>query len=130
TSWDSWALVYEDSSLKSELVSSWEESARRYTMTNEAASGPVYVVLADHVSAHEPGCLTYQLSVGEGDPDSLVIFERYISKQYLEEVHWQSEAFKCFGAKVREADLWESKEVTKLHEELPGAFGFMARHNG
>ncbi|KAJ9527512.1 hypothetical protein QJQ45_025757 [Haematococcus lacustris] len=116
-------------------------------MTNEAASGPVYVVLvkarvkpgrmedfkqafkplADYVSAHEPGCLTYQLSVGEGDPDSLIIFERYTSKQYLEEVHWQSEPFKCFGAKVREADLWESKEVTKLHEELPGAFGFMAR---
>ncbi|KAL6759801.1 hypothetical protein V8C86DRAFT_2565005 [Haematococcus lacustris] len=83
--------------------------------------------LADYVSAHEPGCLTYQLSVGEGDPDSLIIFERYTSKQYLEEVHWQSEPFKCFGAKVREADLWESKEVTKLHEELPGAFGFMAR---
>ncbi|GFH11986.1 ABM domain-containing protein, partial [Haematococcus lacustris] len=82
---------------------------------------------ADYVSAHEPGCLTYQLSVGEGDPDSLIIFERYTSKQYLEEVHWQSEPFKCFGAKVREADLWESKEVTKLHEELPGAFGFMAR---
>lgn len=52
---------------------------------------------------------------------------RYTSKEYLEDVHWQSDAFKEFGAKIRAAGLWETKAVTKYWEEAPGAFGFMAR---
>jgi quinol monooxygenase YgiN len=34
--------------------------------------------------AHEEGCLTYQLSTAEVDMDSLCIYERYVSKEYLE----------------------------------------------
>eukprot|EP00197_Chlamydomonas_leiostraca_P014466 CAMPEP_0202861862 /NCGR_PEP_ID=MMETSP1391-20130828/3110_1 /ASSEMBLY_ACC=CAM_ASM_000867 /TAXON_ID=1034604 /ORGANISM="Chlamydomonas leiostraca, Strain SAG 11-49" /LENGTH=146 /DNA_ID=CAMNT_0049541303 /DNA_START=74 /DNA_END=515 /DNA_ORIENTATION=- len=112
----------------------------------ETAKAPVYVVLvtgkvkpgqmgkfkevfkplADHVTEHEDGCLSYQLSVSETSPDELCIFERYVSKEYLEGVHWQSEPFKKFGAACRELDLWEGKTVAKYWEEGPGAYGFMA----
>lgn len=56
---------------------------------------------ADHVLANEDGCLSYQLSVSDTDPDALCIYERYVSKEYLETVHWQSQPFKAFGAGVR-----------------------------
>lgn len=46
-----------------------------------------------------------QFSQLEGDPDSFLIFERFITKEYLETVHWTSEEFKTFGQKMREADL-------------------------
>ena len=47
-------------------------------------------VQAAHVTHEETGTLAYQLSFGE-EPDSLLIYERYTSKEYLETVHWQSE---------------------------------------
>ncbi len=43
---------------------------------------------ADHVTANEDGALSYKLSIAEDDPDSILIFERYTSKKYVEEVRW------------------------------------------
>ena len=101
-----------------------------------AAASPVYVVLvtgklkegqveqfklnfaplAQHVREHEEGCFTYILSTGE-EPDRICIYERYISKEYLETVHWQSEPFKAFGAKNKDTGIeWIEKSVVKYHE--------------
>jgi quinol monooxygenase YgiN len=101
-----------------------------------AAASPVYVVLvtgklkegqveqfklnfaplAQHVKEHEEGCFTYILSTGE-EPDRICIYERYVSKEYLETVHWQSEPFKAFGAKNKETGIeWIEKSVVKYHE--------------
>eukprot|EP00798_Chlamydomonas_sp_ICE-L_P002394 gene2394-8702_t len=81
--------------------------------------------LAEFVEKNEDGCYTYQLSFGNEDPDSLSIYERYISKEYVETVHWQSEPFKAFGAATRAlGDIWETKAVVK-YDETP--VGFMAR---
>jgi len=33
---------------------------------------------AEYVNANEGGCLSYMLSTGEENPDSLLIFERYV----------------------------------------------------
>ncbi len=38
------------------------------------------------MTKHEEGTLSYKLSWGDEDPDSLIIFERYVSKDYLENV--------------------------------------------
>mmetsp|Transcript_28313 Transcript_28313/g.76469 ORF Transcript_28313/g.76469 Transcript_28313/m.76469 type:complete len:149 (-) Transcript_28313:424-870(-) len=83
--------------------------------------------LAEHVNKNEEGCLTYQLSIGEENPDSLVIFERYISKAYLEQVHWASPEFKKFQQNVQKADMWVEKSASKYNEAPTPQFGFMAR---
>jgi quinol monooxygenase YgiN len=101
-----------------------------------AAASPVYVVLvtgklkegqveqfklnfaplAQHVKEHEEGCFTYVLSTGE-EPDRICIYERYVSKEYLETVHWQSEPFKAFGAKNKDSGIeWIEKSVVKYFE--------------
>lgn len=51
---------------------------------------------AEYCALHEPGTLGYELSIREDDPDCFVLYERYESKAYLEDVHWKSEAFKAF----------------------------------
>eukprot|EP00198_Chlamydomonas_reinhardtii_P003955 XP_001693291.1 predicted protein [Chlamydomonas reinhardtii] len=43
--------------------------------------------LATYVEANEPGCLSYQLSFSDKDPDAFIIFERYTTAQYLEDTH-------------------------------------------
>ncbi|KAF5842471.1 hypothetical protein DUNSADRAFT_7081 [Dunaliella salina] len=83
--------------------------------------------LAEYVNANEGGCLSYQLSVGEENPDSLVIFERYISKAYLEQVHQESAAFKKFKEDVLSADMWVEKSASRYYEAPTPQYGFMAR---
>eukprot|EP00124_Ichthyophonus_hoferi_P005524 Ihof_evm2s824 gene=Ihof_evmTU2s824 len=53
-----------------------------------------FKLVADHVKANEPECLTYFVSVGE-EPDTLVIIERYTSKDALVP-HNASAPFKAF----------------------------------
>ncbi|GIL86705.1 hypothetical protein Vretifemale_14953 [Volvox reticuliferus] len=113
--------------------------------TEMASGGKVYVVLvkgkvkegqaalfekcfaplAQHVTRNEPGCWSYQLSWSDTDPDSFIIFERYVSKEYLEDVHWKSEPFLQFRKDLEENGVeWVTKDVTKYYET--GA-GFMSR---
>ncbi|GAX79743.1 hypothetical protein CEUSTIGMA_g7184.t1 [Chlamydomonas eustigma] len=81
--------------------------------------------LAQHVQENEEGALTYQLSTGGDDPNDLCIYERYISKEYLENVHWQSAPFKQFGAKnAADGIHWELKQVIKYYET---EVGFMSK---
>eukprot|EP00123_Amoebidium_parasiticum_P007298 comp18025_c0_seq1/m.18533 comp18025_c0_seq1/g.18533 ORF comp18025_c0_seq1/g.18533 comp18025_c0_seq1/m.18533 type:complete len:106 (-) comp18025_c0_seq1:367-684(-) len=56
-----------------------------------------FKVLADHVQAHEPECLTYVASVGETDPDTIVIYERYTTKEALTGPHNSSKPFQEFS---------------------------------
>ncbi|MEW5301818.1 MAG: hypothetical protein WDW36_004653 [Sanguina aurantia] len=86
----------------------------------------LFTELEKHVRANEEGALSYQLSISEEDPDAFIIFERYITKQYLEEVHFKSEAFKMFGTACRAAGIeYESKNITKYMEG--SAVGYMAK---
>lgn len=54
-----------------------------------------FAPLAQHVAANETGCLSYKLSWDEANPDSFIIFERYVSKDYLEEVHCECKAIQA-----------------------------------
>jgi quinol monooxygenase YgiN len=49
-----------------------------------------FTPLAKHVTENETGCFSYKLSWSDSDPDSFIIFERYVSKEYLEDVHCKS----------------------------------------
>ncbi|KXZ44241.1 hypothetical protein GPECTOR_70g471 [Gonium pectorale] len=86
-----------------------------------AAFEKCFTPLAKYVTENEDGCLSYQLSWGEEDKDSLIIFERYVSKEYLENVHWKSEPFAQFRKDLESNGVvWESKEVYKYYETGPG----------
>ncbi|KAG2442297.1 hypothetical protein HXX76_002383 [Chlamydomonas incerta] len=77
--------------------------------------------LATYVAANEPGCLSYQLSFSDKDPDAFIIFERYTSAQYLEDVHWKSEPFAQFRKDLEAAGVeWVEKSVTRFYENGPG----------
>lgn len=83
-----------------------------------------FAPLAQHVKDHEDGCFTYILSTGE-EPDRVCIYERYVSKEYLENVHWQSQPFKNFGASNKETGIeWLEKSVVKYYET---DLGFVSR---
>ncbi len=45
-------------------------------MAPTRAAPPPPPAQAQHVADNEPGCLCYELSVSDSDPDSIVIFER------------------------------------------------------
>lgn len=47
---------------------------------------------AQHVRQNEAGCLAYEISVADSDPRKILVFERYISKQYYKDVHRTSQA--------------------------------------
>ncbi|GFR40776.1 hypothetical protein Agub_g1390 [Astrephomene gubernaculifera] len=80
-----------------------------------------FAPLAKHVTDNELGTLSYKLSWGDSDPDSLIIFERYTSKDYLENVHWKSEPFAQFRKDLEANGVeWVIKDVTKYYETGPG----------
>ncbi|GIL51689.1 hypothetical protein Vafri_7626 [Volvox africanus] len=84
-----------------------------------------FAPLARHVTRNEAGCWSYQLSWSDADPDSFIIFERYVSKAYLEDVHWKSGPFLQLRKDLEEAGVeWVTKDITTYYET--GA-GFMTR---
>ncbi|KAG2498082.1 hypothetical protein HYH03_003840 [Edaphochlamys debaryana] len=84
-----------------------------------------FTPLADHVTKHEDGCLSYCVCFDDSDPDAFIIWERYTSKEYLESVHWKSEPFAQFRKDLEAKGVqWTAKEVTKYWETGPG---FMQR---
>lgn len=77
--------------------------------------------LASFVDKEESGCLAYKLSFGEKNPNQLIIYERYISKEYLEEVHWKSKAFEKFKSDCAEKNVeWITKEAVMYWETEVG----------
>ncbi|GLC39706.1 hypothetical protein PLESTB_000437200 [Pleodorina starrii] len=84
-----------------------------------------FAPLAQHVTANEAQAYSYKLCWSDSDPDSFIIYERYASKEYLEEVHWKSEPFLQFRKDLEANGVeWITKDVTKYYETGPG---FMAR---
>jgi quinol monooxygenase YgiN len=62
-----------------------------------------WAVLAQHCrSSREPNCLSYELIVNEEDKNTVLIYERYVSKEDLTITHNNGEAFKAFGKWVGE----------------------------
>lgn len=77
--------------------------------------------LATYVAEHEEGCLAYELCMSETDPDAFIIYERYTNKEYVEAVHWKSDAFKTFQATLREAGVeWLVKQRVQYIERDVG----------
>ena len=61
--------------------------------------------LADDVRSKEPNCLSYELCENEEDPNSIIIYERYIAKTDLTGKHNEGVVFKAFGKRLGEQDL-------------------------
>ena len=61
--------------------------------------------LADDVRSKEPNCLSYELCENEEDPNSIIIYERYIAKSDLTGKHNEGIIFKAFGKRLGEQDL-------------------------
>ena len=53
-------------------------------------------------SAAEPNCLSYELCVSEEDPNTILIYERYSTKEDLSITHRNTAAFKAFGKWLNE----------------------------
>jgi quinol monooxygenase YgiN len=53
-------------------------------------------------SSAEPNCLSYELCVAEDDPNTLLIHERYVSREDLSITHRGTAAFKAFGKWLNE----------------------------
>jgi quinol monooxygenase YgiN len=61
--------------------------------------------LAADVKKREPNCLSYELCAGEEDENSIIIYERYVSKADLTLTHNEGIAFKAFGKRLGEGEL-------------------------
>ncbi|PRW33870.1 ribosome-binding factor A [Chlorella sorokiniana] len=71
--------------------------------------------LAEHVRANEEGTITYQWLQSDSDPLKCLILERYTSKQYLDDVHCQSEPFKAFfSGYLEEQSPWRKAHPFEL----------------
>lgn len=98
-------------------------SACRHGRAKPVTPGPLVPALpsccrhcpqAEHVTKHEEGTLSYQLSWGDEDPDSLIIFERYVSKDYLENVGVERER-KTHG-KSEHLDMQRERDVLMYYD--------------
>lgn len=86
-----------------------------------------WAALAADVKAREPNCLSYELSESTSDPNSIIIFERYVAQRDLEVTHNEGLVFKAFGKRLGEGELKGlvvSREKTFYVES---DVGFMAR---
>lgn len=78
--------------------------------------------LAKHVLLHEPGTLSYELSVGDSDPLRVLVFERYRTKDDYH-LHKASKPFEEFHNALRESKIeWTVKEGQSYYET---GVGFM-----
>ena len=64
-----------------------------------------WAALAADVKANEPNCLSYELCEDAADPDSIIIYERYVSPHDLDVTHAAGAAFKAFGKRLNEGEL-------------------------
>jgi quinol monooxygenase YgiN len=76
--------------------------------------------LAQHCRAHEPGTLSYECAVSDKEPDVVVIYERYVNKAYLTEVHQKSGPFLGFKAALAESGFVLDKSGESFVESNVG----------
>jgi quinol monooxygenase YgiN len=53
-------------------------------------------------SSAEPNCLSYEMCVSEEDPNTILIYERYVAREDLSITHRNTAAFKAFGKWLNE----------------------------
>jgi len=86
-----------------------------------------WAALAEDVRKHEPACLSYELAEDTEDPNSIIIYERYLSKRDLDETHNSGAVFKAFGKRVGEGEL-KGLVVSKTKNFfIESNVGFMSR---
>ena len=56
--------------------------------------------LAKFCLENEPNTLSYELAYGEEDPNEIIIYERYVTKSDLVDVHHKGAAFLAFGKRI------------------------------
>eukprot|EP00878_Enallax_costatus_P011027 GHUV01011517.1.p1 GENE.GHUV01011517.1~~GHUV01011517.1.p1 ORF type:complete len:119 (+),score=28.69 GHUV01011517.1:109-465(+) len=83
---------------------------------------PAFRPLAAHVAQSEDGCSAYELSVSTEDPDRFIIYERYVNKDYFEQVHVQSESFKTWQKACEDAGVEWLEQSIKMYEEQDVGF--------
>ena len=79
-------------------------------------------ILADYCKQHEPNTVSYEASISdkEGEDNVILIYERYLAKKDLTDIHQKSAPFLEFQAKMKELDLIESKEGSSYYETNVG----------
>lgn len=83
--------------------------------------------LANHVLMHEPGTLSYELSVADSDPLRVLVFERYRTKDDYH-MHKASKPFEDFHNGLRESKIeWAVKDGQSYYET---GVGFMCVATG
>ncbi|KAK9808346.1 hypothetical protein WJX73_004395 [Symbiochloris irregularis] len=80
----------------------------------------LWTELALFVAKHEPQTLAYELAEADNKPHSLLIFERYTSKEALTEIHQKSAAFQYF--KEQTSSITATKTGQSYYET---ALGYM-----
>lgn len=55
-----------------------------------------WLPMVEQVKANEPGTISYELCMGDTEPQKLLVYERYVDKAAYEEVHRNSEAMLKF----------------------------------
>lgn len=65
--------------------------------TLEAFKARWAVLAANCRSSKEPNCLSYELCIKEDEPNTVLIYERYKTKEDLTVTHNAQPAFKAFG---------------------------------
>ena len=80
--------------------------------------------IAAHCRTYEPSCLSYELYQDEKDPNSAIIFERYVTEQDLTVTHRQSAPFLALRQRSQEAQLVKESKSRGYHE---AGIGFVSR---
>ncbi|CAL5221850.1 g4110 [Coccomyxa viridis] len=79
--------------------------------------GEVFTPMTQYVKDNEAGhTYAYKLLKAEGSPLHLTIYERYESRSYWKDVHEQSQAYKDFVQRVKDAKLEIEQSVSVFYE--------------
>uniref|UniRef100_A0A061S0G9 Dimeric alpha-beta barrel n=1 Tax=Tetraselmis sp. GSL018 TaxID=582737 RepID=A0A061S0G9_9CHLO len=74
--------------------------------------------LARYVREHETGTLAYEVSISDIEPRKILIFERYISKEYFKEVHRTSEAFLAFKDSISQFSFEDEGGHSYIEQDM------------
>ena len=79
-------------------------------------------ILADYCKSHEPNTVSYEASISDkpGEENVVLIYERYVAKKDLTEIHQKSAPFLEFQTKMKDLDIIESKEGSSYYETNVG----------
>jgi quinol monooxygenase YgiN len=88
----------------------------------------IFRPIAAHVSLNEPDTLSYEVADSDQDPASIVIIERYKTRQAYADVHRHSEPFIMFKAKMGQLDdVSATKMIVSGASYYESNLGFIAR---